>query len=214
MEKLGLPSALVLGDEAGILPKAKEHINVGINAIYDTIGNDWDVIVTDFGSSPYVGMESLRQHGVPHDCIHAFYNTSGGLFVDRIVNTSMFYPCNYGFIPNTLHADGDPTDVLVLLDIPLPPGVVIPCRPIGVLKMEDDGGIDDKIIAVPTNKIDPFQSDISDLTDLNEKTKERISHFFEHYKDLEKDKWVKLIGWGNKDVAIEIIQDSIKSFKN
>ena len=100
----------------------------------------------------------------------------------------MFYPCNYGFIPNTLHADGDPTDVLVLLDIPLPPGVVIPCRPIGVLKMEDDGGLDDKIIAVPTNKIDPFQSDISDLTDLNEKTKERISHFFEHYKDLEKDK--------------------------
>ena len=80
--KLGLPYALVLEDDAVILPNAKEHINVGINAIYDTIGNDWDVIVTDFGSSPYVGMESLRQHGVPHDCIHAFYNTSGGLFVD------------------------------------------------------------------------------------------------------------------------------------
>ena len=145
---------------------------------------------------------------------YEFDKESGGIFVDRIVNTSMFYPCNYGFIPNTLHADGDPTDVLVLLDIPLPPGVVIPCRPIGVLKMEDDGGLDDKIIAVPTNKIDPFQSEILDLDDLNEKTKERISHFFEHYKDLEKDKWVKLIGWGNKKEALNIVKESIKILLN
>ena len=145
---------------------------------------------------------------------YEFDKESGGIFVDRIVNTSMFYPCNYGFIPNTLHADGDPTDVLVLLDIPLPPGVVIPCRPIGVLKMEDDGGLDDKIIAVPTNKIDPFQSEILDLDDLNEKIKERISHFFEHYKDLEKDKWVKLIGWGNKKEALNIVKESIKILLN
>ena len=143
---------------------------------------------------------------------YEFDKESGGIFVDRIVNTSMFYPCNYGFIPNTLHADGDPTDVLVLLDIPLPPGVVIPCRPVGVLKMEDDGGLDDKIIAVPTNKIDPFQSEIRDLDDLNEKIKERISHFFEHYKDLEKDKWVKLIGWGNKKEALKIVKESIENF--
>ena len=140
---------------------------------------------------------------------YEFDKDSGGIFVDRIVNTSMFYPCNYGFIPNTLHADGDPTDVLVLLDIPLPPGVVIPCRPIGVLKMEDDGGLDDKIIAVPTNKIDPFQSDISDLTDLNEKTKERISHFFEHYKDLEKGKWVKVKGFEDADKAKQLIEEGI-----
>ena len=135
---------------------------------------------------------------------YEFDKESGGIFVDRIVNTSMFYPCNY--------ADGDPTDVLVLLDIPLPPGVVIPCRPIGVLKMEDDGGLDDKIIAVPTNKIDPFQSEILGLDDLNEKIKERISHFFEHYKDLEKDKWVKLIGWGNKKEALNIVKESIENF--
>ena len=112
----------------------------------------------------------------------------------------------------TLHADGDPTDVLVLIDIPLNPGVVIPCRPIGVLKMEDDGGLDDKIIAVPTEKIDPFQADIKDLEDLPSKTQERIAHFFEHYKDLEKGKWVKLLGWGNRAEALRIIEASVNSF--
>ena len=144
---------------------------------------------------------------------YEFDKESGGIFVDRIVNTSMFYPCNYGFIPNTLHADGDPTDVLVLLDIPLPPGVVIPCRPVGVLKMEDDGGLDDKIIAVPTNKIDPFQSEILDLDDLNEKIKERISHFFEHYKDLEPNKWVKVTGWEGVVSAQLELEESIARYK-
>ena len=144
---------------------------------------------------------------------YEFDKKSGGIFVDRIVNTAMFYPCNYGFIPNTLHADGDPTDVMVLLDTPLQPGVVIPCRPVGVLKMEDDGGLDDKIIAVPTEKIDPFQANIKDLGDLPLKTRERITHFFEHYKDLEKGKWVKLLGWGNKSEALEIIKGSIKNTK-
>ena len=143
---------------------------------------------------------------------YEFDKDSGGIFVDRIINTAMFYPCNYGFIPKTLHADGDPTDVLVLIDIPLNPGVVIPCRPIGVLKMEDDGGLDDKIIAVPTEKIDPFQADIKDLEDLASKTQERIAHFFEHYKDLEKGKWVKLLGWGNRAEALRIIEASVNSF--
>ena len=138
---------------------------------------------------------------------------SGAIFVDRIVNTSMFYPCNYGFVPNTLHQDGDPTDVLVLVDFPLQPGVVIKCRPIGVLKMEDDGGIDDKIIAVPVTKIDPFQSNIVDLDDLPEKKKDRITHFFEHYKDLEKGKWVKILGWGDKLEAKKILQTSIEAAK-
>jgi inorganic pyrophosphatase len=85
---------------------------------------------------------------------------SGAVFVDRVVNTPMFYPCNYGFVPNSLHADGDPTDVLVICDFPLQPGVVIRCRPVGVLKMEDDGGMDDKLIAVPIAKVDPFQAHI------------------------------------------------------
>ncbi|MEO1292203.1 MAG: inorganic diphosphatase [Pseudomonadota bacterium] len=134
---------------------------------------------------------------------------SGAVFVDRIVNTPMFYPCNYGFVPNTLHADGDPTDVLVRCDYALPPGSVIRCRVIGVLKMEDDGGMDDKLIAVPIDKVDPFQASIEDVSDLPEKERERIKHFFEHYKDLEAGKWVKLLGWGDKNEAMSILQTSI-----
>lgn len=136
---------------------------------------------------------------------------SGAVFVDRIVNTSMFYPCNYGFVPNTLHADGDPTDVLVITDVSLQPGCVIRCRLVGVLKMEDDGGMDDKLIAVPVEKVDPFQSNIQDIADLPQKLTGRIQHFFEHYKDLEEGKWVKVLGWGNRAEAENIIQDSIKA---
>ncbi|MEM8872023.1 MAG: inorganic diphosphatase [Pseudomonadota bacterium] len=134
---------------------------------------------------------------------------SGAVFVDRVVNTPMFYPCNYGFVPNTLHADGDPTDVLVLNDFSLLPGSVIRCRPVGVLKMEDDGGMDDKLIAVPVEKVDPFQAGIQDLSDVPQKTRDRIKHFFEHYKDLEEGKWVKVIGWGDKSEAEAILQTSL-----
>ncbi|WP_340108602.1 inorganic diphosphatase [Pikeienuella sp. HZG-20] len=134
---------------------------------------------------------------------------SGAVFVDRIVNTAMFYPCNYGFVPNSLHADGDPTDVLVICDFTLQPGVVIRCRPVGVLKMEDDGGMDDKLIAVPHEKTDPFQAHVQELDDIEPKTRDRIKHFFEHYKDLEDGKWVKVIGWGDKAEAEAILQNSI-----
>ncbi len=136
---------------------------------------------------------------------------SGAVFVDRVVNTSMFYPCNYGFVPNTLHADGDPTDVLVINDFSLLPGSVIRCRPVGVLKMEDDGGMDDKLICVPVEKVDPFQANIQDLSDIPAKTIERIKHFFEHYKDLEEGKWVKVIGWGDKAEAVSILEESIRA---
>ena len=138
---------------------------------------------------------------------------SGAVFVDRVVNTPMFYPCNYGFVPNTLHADGDPTDVLVICDFPLAPGNVIRCRPVGVLKMEDDGGMDDKLIAVPHVKVDPFQAHIKDLADIPSKTRDRIKHFFEHYKDLEEGKWVKVIGWGDRVEAEGILQTSLDAVK-
>jgi inorganic pyrophosphatase len=136
---------------------------------------------------------------------------SGAVFVDRVVNTPMFYPCNYGFVPNSLHADGDPTDVLVICDFPLQPGVVIRCRPVGVLKMEDDGGMDDKLIAVPIAKVDPFQAHIGDLADIPQKTRDRIKHFFEHYKDLEEGKWVRVIGWGDRAEAEAILSASIEA---
>ncbi|MHA3977316.1 inorganic diphosphatase [Halovulum sp. GXIMD14794] len=138
---------------------------------------------------------------------------SGAVFVDRIVNTPMFYPCNYGFVPNTLHDDGDPTDVLVVNDFSLMPGSVIRCRPIGVLKMEDDGGMDDKLIAVPVEKVDPFQAKLQNLSDLPQRTLDRIQHFFEHYKDLEEGKWVKVIGWGEKAEAEQILMKSVEAAK-
>lgn len=138
---------------------------------------------------------------------------SGAITVDRFVQTAMHYPCNYGFIPHTLSLDGDPADVLVVSRFPLVPGCVIAARPIGVLLMEDDGGKDEKIIAVPTTKLDPYYADIAEHTDLPNIFIAQIQHFFEHYKDLEKGKWVKIAGWGNKARAIELIQASIAEAK-
>lgn len=138
---------------------------------------------------------------------------SGAVVVDRIVRTPMFYPCSYGFIPSTLHDDGDPTDVLVRTDVALLPGVLIRCRPIGVLNMEDEGGIDDKIVAVPIDKVDPFQSGIRDVSDLQEVERARIKHFFERYKDLEPDKWVRVTDWKGREEAEAIILRAVEAAK-
>lgn len=133
---------------------------------------------------------------------------SGTLFVDRFIQTSMVYPCNYGFIPHTLSDDGDPTDVLVIVDMPLVPGCVIPARPIGVLLMEDESGFDEKILAVPTTKAYPYYKNIESYKDLPEIIIEKIEHFFKNYKALEKEKWVKIIGWENKERAKELITEA------
>jgi inorganic pyrophosphatase len=138
---------------------------------------------------------------------------SGAIVVDRFVQTSMHYPCNYGFIPHTLSLDGDPADVLVVSRYPLVPGCVIACRPVGVLLMEDDGGKDEKIIAVPTTKLDVFYENIKEHTDITATFVAQIQHFFEQYKAIEKGKWVKILGWGNKARAIELIEASIAEYK-
>ena len=138
---------------------------------------------------------------------------SGAVWVDRIVRTPMFYPCSYGFIPNTLHDDGDPTDVLVRTDVPLLPGVVIRCRPIGVLCMEDEAGMDDKIVAVPVDKVDPFQTRIRDVADLEPAERDRIRHFFERYKDLEPDKWVRVLDWRGRAEAEAMILAAVAAAK-
>jgi len=134
---------------------------------------------------------------------------SGAVFVDRFLHTAMTYPCNYGFIPHTLSEDGDPTDVLVVGRRPLMPGCVVPSRPIGVLLMEDDGGRDEKILAVPAKRLHPFWDDVEEYTDLPSILIEQIQHFFEHYKDLEKGKWVKVTGWGSKADAERLIREGI-----
>ncbi len=134
---------------------------------------------------------------------------SGAIAVDRLLYTSMVYPFNYGFIPNTHAEDGDPTDVLVLTSAVLFPGTIIPARPIGMLEMEDESGIDHKIIAVPTKKIDPYQSRVEDISDLDEATKNKIKHFFDHMKELEPGKWVKTKNFLDKKRAEEIIKKSL-----
>ncbi len=126
---------------------------------------------------------------------------TGALFVDRFMGTAMHYPCNYGYIPQTLSDDGDPVDVLVITPFPLVPGVVVTCRAIGVLKMEDESGVDAKLLAVPTDKILPIYTHWQKPEDMNELRLRQIQHFFEHYKDLEKGKWVKVQGWEGPEAA-------------
>lgn len=135
---------------------------------------------------------------------------SGALFVDRIMQVAMRYPANYGFIPHTLGGDGDPLDVLVLSPAPLLAGCVVPCRPIGVLMMTDEGGEDEKLIAVPTQKMHPLYNDINSVDDLPEFKREQIKHFFEHYKALEKGKWVKVESWEGIDKAKSLIEEAIE----
>ncbi|WMY95621.1 MAG: inorganic diphosphatase [Arsenophonus sp.] len=134
------------------------------------------------------------------------------IFVDRFVSTPMFYPCNYGYINNTISLDGDPIDVLVPTPYPLQSGVVIHCRPIGVLQMIDESGEDVKVIAVPHSKLTKQYENIQDINDFPELLRSQIQHFFEHYKDLEKNKWVKIKGWGNIDMAKNEIISSFNRF--
>lgn len=136
---------------------------------------------------------------------------SGAMFVDRFLYTATRYPCNYGFIPGTLSDDGDPVDVMVYGNRPLVPGAVVGARPVGVLLMEDEKGLDEKILAVPSPRLTRYYSKIHSYTDLPDILIERISHFFEHYKDLEPDKWVKVVGWRDRDEAEALILKGIEA---
>ncbi len=138
---------------------------------------------------------------------------AGTLFVDRFLHTPMRYPGNYGFIPHTLSEDGDPIDVLVANTRPIIPGAYLNVRPVGVLKMEDDGGGDEKIIAVPVSKLTKRYVGIKNATDLPAITLEQIQHFFQHYKDLEPGKWVKVLGWGDASEAQRLIVEAIERAK-
>ncbi|MHC1480206.1 inorganic diphosphatase [Frateuria aurantia] len=135
---------------------------------------------------------------------------SGALFVDRVLSTPMRYPCNYGYIPGTLGGDGDPLDALVVLPLPLVHGSVIRCHPIGVLKMTDESGADEKLLVVPVAKLFADYAHIKDIEQVDSHLLARISHFFEHYKDLEKGKWVKVEGWANAEAAKAEIVAGIK----
>lgn len=139
---------------------------------------------------------------------------SGAMFVDRFLHTAMYYPGNYGFIPHTLSGDGDPVDVLIITRQAVMPGSVMRARPIGVLKMEDDGGEDEKIIAVPHAKLYPYHDNVEDIEQIRPVLREKIAHFFTHYKDLEPNKWSKVNGWGNAEEAARMIEAGIERYKN
>lgn len=134
---------------------------------------------------------------------------TGALFVDRFMNTAMFYPCNYGYVPHTLSDDGDPVDVLVVSPYALISGSVVQCRPVGMLKMTDESGEDAKVIAVPHDKM---YDDVKNIEDVSPRLLDQLAHFFEHYKDLEKEKWVKIEGWVGLEEAKAEIMESVKRF--
>lgn len=141
---------------------------------------------------------------------YEFDKESGTVFVDRFLHTAMFYPGNYGFVPHALAQDGDPIDVLILGSIAVVPGAVVRCRPVGVLRMEDESGSDEKILAVPIGPVDAFFADLRSHEELPATLKDQIDHFFSHYKDLERGKWVRLSGWGDATEAAALIARSIE----
>ncbi|MES2352951.1 MAG: inorganic diphosphatase [Pseudomonadota bacterium] len=139
---------------------------------------------------------------------------TGAMFVDRFMSTAMHYPCNYGYIPHTISDDGDPVDVLVITPVPLISGVVVRCRPVGMLKMTDEAGGDAKLLAVPVDKLCNIYRAIQSPRDLPELTLAQISHFFEHYKDLEPGKWVKVEGWVGTEEAKQEIMDGVARYES
>jgi inorganic pyrophosphatase len=152
----------------------------------------------------------IPMHGEPVK--YEVNKESGALFVDRFLSTAMYYPANYGYIPNTLSDDGDPVDVLVVTPVSLASGVVINCRVVGMLQMTDESGIDAKLIAVPVNKLTTIYESVQCYTDLPKHLLQSLEHFFQHYKDLEDGKWVKLDGWVGPEQAWEEIMASIHRY--
>ena len=164
---------------------------------------------------------------VPNDCnviieipMHAaaikyeIDKETGAMFVDRFLATAMHYPCNYGYIPHTLSGDGDPVDVLVVSPLPIVPGAVVRCRPIGMLRMEDEAGDDTKVLAVPIDRLSPLYRTVQSVRDLPEITLAQIAHFFQHYKDLERGKWVKVGGWVGPEEAKQEILAGVAGYRS
>ena len=139
---------------------------------------------------------------------------TGAMFVDRFMSTAMHYPCNYGYVPHTLSRDGDPVDVLVVTPVPLISGSVIACRPVGVLNMTDESGDDAKVLAVPIDKLCVSFRNSHDICDVPQMLLDQIAHFFEHYKDLDEGKWVRVDGWGDRDAAKKEILSSVKMYQD
>lgn len=173
-----------------------------------------DISKISIGDNPPIEINVVIEVPLRSDPIkYEFEKDSGAIFVDRFLYTTMFYPCNYGFIPHTLAEDGDPMDAMVIGRMPVQPGAVLPARVIGMLELEDEAGGDEKILAVPAPKITPLYSRVQSYEDIAEIDLQRIKHFFEHYKDLEPKKWVRVGNWRDNDTAGRIINESIERAK-
>ena len=169
-----------------------------------------DISKIPIGRNPPIDLNAVIEipiGGVPVK--YELDKTSGAMFVDRFLHTAMFYPGNYGFIPHTLSEDGDPCDILVVSNVAIVPGAVIRCRPVGALLMQDEAGMDEKVLAVPVDDLHPFYSNIRNYTDLPSVLIEQIAHFFEHYKELEQGKWVKVLRWLDAGEAQRLVQNAI-----
>ena len=170
-----------------------------------------DITKISIGNRPPEEVNVIIEVGLRSDPIkYEFDKDSGAIVVDRFLYTTMFYPCNYGFIPHTFAADGDPVDVMVIGRMPVQPGAVLAARPIGVLELEDEAGCDEKILAVPTRAITQLYDRVKSWTDVPEIDLRRIQHFFEHYKDLEPEKWTRVGNWRDVDIAHKLISEAIE----
>lgn len=174
------------------------------------LGPVMDLSLIPIGKEPpkdvYVIVE-IPQGGVPVK--YEMDKEAGALFVDRFLHTAMYYPGNYGFVPHTLAEDGDPIDALIVTQAALVPGCVVRCRPVGVLRMEDEAGPDEKVLMVPVDKLHPFYTGIVTHLDLPQVLRDQIAHFFQHYKDLEKGKWVTIVRWVGPQDAAELVTAGI-----
>ena len=169
-----------------------------------------DISKIPIGRNPPIDLNAVIEipiGGVPVK--YELDKASGAMFVDRFLHTAMFYPGNYGFIPHTLSEDGDPCDILVVTNVAVVPGAVIRCRPVGALLMEDEAGMDEKVLAVPVDDLHPFYTNVRNYTDLPSVLIDQIAHFFEHYKELEQGKWVKVLRWLDATEAQALVQDAI-----
>lgn len=178
--------------------------------IYLHIGAAMDLSKISYGENPDK-VKAVIEIPYGSNIKYEIEKESGAVVVDRVMHSAMYYPANYGFVNNTLSQDGDPADVLVLTEYPMQAGSVVNCRLIGVLIMEDESGLDEKLLAVPVSKIDPTYNEINDLTDLPKHTLAKIKNFFETYKMLEPNKWVKVKGFEDKASATKILQDAIEN---
>jgi inorganic pyrophosphatase len=179
---------------------SREITNMGLDRVPSgkSLPNDFNVII------------EIPMHADPVK--YEVDKESGAVFVDRFMSTAMHYPCNYGYIPHTIAGDGDPVDVLVVTQFALPPGVVVRCRPIGLLAMEDEAGPDGKLLAVPVDSLTPMYRDIESPRDFPQVVLDQIAHFFAHYKDLERGKFVKVAGWLGSDEAKKEVMEGVRAY--